>query len=40
MWEDDDHWLPRVISGNYVKARFIYENEKVLDFDIAKLRKY
>ena len=37
MWEDDEHWLPCVISGNYVKARFIYENEKVLDFDVAKL---
>ncbi len=37
MWEDDKHWLPHVISGSYIKARFIYEDERMLDFDVEEL---
>lgn len=37
MWDDDRHWLPLVLDGKNIKARFIYENEKILDHDIRIL---
>ena len=32
MWEDDRHWLPKVIAGEKVKCSFSFdENQKLLD---------
>ncbi len=30
MWEADQHWMPHVIEGKYVKAKFIYAEDKTL----------
>lgn len=27
MWEDDRHWLPRVLSGDFVRATFRFDLE-------------
>jgi ADP-ribose pyrophosphatase YjhB (NUDIX family) len=32
MWEDDPHWLPRVIKGERVRGKFTFdENQKLQD---------
>ena len=36
MWQDDKYWLPKVINGNYVKAKFNFnDNDGVLDYEIS-----
>ena len=30
MWEADRHWMPHVIEGKYVKARFTYSAKQRL----------
>lgn len=30
MWEDDIHWLPKAIEGNFVEARFIFNEDTML----------
>lgn len=39
MWEDDPHWLPRVIKGERIEGRFTFdENQKMLDgFSVRRL---
>lgn len=27
MWEDDQHWLPQMLDGQFFKGRFIFEGE-------------
>lgn len=27
MWQDDPHWLPLVLNGKKVRARFVFEND-------------
>lgn len=34
MWEDDQHWLPRMLAGNSFLARFIFEEERIRWKDI------
>ncbi len=29
MWEDDSVWLPRMLSGEQIRARFIFEGDKM-----------
>lgn len=31
MWEDDRHWLPRALSGEYFEGYFIFEDDLMLD---------
>lgn len=31
MWEDDSHWLPRVLSGEYLNTRFTFDGDRMLD---------
>ena len=31
MWADDALWLPEVLSGNEVRARFLFEKETMLE---------
>jgi 8-oxo-dGTP diphosphatase len=30
MWEDDRHWLPRMLGGETFLARFIFEHERIV----------
>ncbi len=40
MWDDARYWLPRVLSGEKFRARFVFEgdNETVGDVEIEELR--
>ena len=37
MWEDDQHWLPRMLGGEKFRGRFYFEGERIewmkLDWD-------
>jgi 8-oxo-dGTP pyrophosphatase MutT (NUDIX family) len=36
MWSDDIHWLPKVLEGNFVEARFAFDEESnVLEKDVV-----
>ncbi len=37
MWQDDAFWLPRVLHGERLKARFVFgdDNESVVAAEIA-----
>jgi len=35
MWEDDSHWLPRALSGEYLNTRFTFDGDRMLDKHIA-----
>jgi 8-oxo-dGTP diphosphatase len=34
MWADDHLWLPRVLDGDYVIGRFIFDGDVMVDSDI------
>ncbi|NIM71133.1 MAG: NUDIX domain-containing protein [Xanthomonadales bacterium] len=34
MWEDDRIWLPLVIRGQHFSARWVFEHERMLDYDL------
>ncbi len=34
MWEDDQFWLPMVIRGERFKTRWIFDGDRMLDYDI------
>ena len=34
MWADDALWLPHVLSGRWVKARFLFEGEQMREADL------
>lgn len=35
MWDDDEHWLPRVLKGEKVKGVFTFdENDRMLTHDV------
>ena len=38
MWQDDPHWLPRVLAGQQIKARFTFQadNETVQALEIEE----
>lgn len=31
MWEDDRHWLPRVLAGEALAAAFLFDGERMLN---------
>ncbi|OED42538.1 NUDIX hydrolase [Chromatiales bacterium (ex Bugula neritina AB1)] len=39
MWADDKIWLPRVLNGEYVTGRFIFDGDTMLDHEVA-FRKF
>ncbi|TVR92302.1 MAG: 8-oxo-dGTP diphosphatase [Spirochaetaceae bacterium] len=30
MWEDDRHWLPRALNGEYLNTRFTFDGDRML----------
>ncbi|NIP19285.1 MAG: NUDIX hydrolase, partial [Akkermansiaceae bacterium] len=34
MWEDDRHWLPRVLEGERFRGRFLFQGERIQWMDI------
>ena len=34
MWEDDQYWLPMVIRGERFKTRWIFDGDRILDYEI------
>ena len=34
MWEDDKFWLPMVIGGERFQTRWVFDGDKMLDYDI------
>ena len=36
MWEDDHIWLPRVLSGGYFRACWIFDGERMLDHELRE----
>jgi len=38
MWVDDKFWLPKVLSGEKIKAKFVFgENETITEMKVEKL---
>ena len=41
MWEDDQHWLPRMLDGEKFRGRFYFEGERIqwmkIDWDVDYL---
>jgi len=39
MWVDDEYWLPEVLDGKRIKARFVFgtDNESMLEHEINEL---
>ncbi|MFD2255488.1 8-oxo-dGTP diphosphatase [Luteolibacter algae] len=38
MWEDDRHWLPRILKGEILTGKFLFEGEKMISMEIAPAR--
>ena len=36
MWEDDQYWLPMVVRGERFKTRWIFDGDRMLDYDIQR----
>jgi 8-oxo-dGTP diphosphatase len=34
MWEDDRIWLPKVIGGQYFRARWVFDDDRMLEHEI------
>ena len=34
MWEDDRIWLPLVIEGRHFSARWVFDDDRMLDHEI------
>lgn len=39
MWEDDRHWLPRVLDGDYVSGRFAFDGDSMLTCEMNHRRR-
>ena len=35
MWEDDKYWLPMVIRGERFQARWIFDGDRMVDYEIV-----
>lgn len=36
MWEDDQHWVPRVLAGERLDCEFVFANDVLQTINIAK----
>ena len=34
MWEDDVLWLPRILNGTRCSGRYVFESDKLLDYQL------
>lgn len=37
MWEDDRHWLPRILAGEQLDCWLIFKNDELQEFDIKAI---
>jgi hypothetical protein len=35
MWEDDRLWVPLVLSSTRFHARYIFDGDRMLDYELA-----
>jgi 8-oxo-dGTP diphosphatase len=35
MWEDDAIWLPHLVKGRRFHGRFLFEEDRMLDYDLT-----
>ena len=35
MWQDDQYWLPHMLKGSNFSARFVFDEEEMLDRDVT-----
>jgi 8-oxo-dGTP diphosphatase len=35
MWEDDQYWLPMVVRGERFQTRWIFDGDRMVDYDIT-----
>ncbi len=35
MWEDDRHWLPMVMDGQFIEGRFIFDGKKMVSKELS-----
>ena len=35
MWEDDSYWLRQALAGEQFDARFLFDRESILGYDIT-----
>lgn len=36
MWQDDQYWIPKMLDGQFVTGRFIFDDDKMLSMDIVE----
>ena len=34
MWEDDRYWIPRMIRGERFRTRWIFDGDRMVDYNI------
>lgn len=40
-WVDDKFWLPKVLNGEKIEAKFVFgDNEEILEMEIKKVNKF
>jgi 8-oxo-dGTP diphosphatase len=37
MWEDDRIWLPMLLKGEHFRARWIFDEDRMLDYELEQL---
>jgi 8-oxo-dGTP diphosphatase len=39
MWADDEYWIPRMLTGEFVKGLFIFDEDRMVDMSIEAVEK-
>jgi 8-oxo-dGTP diphosphatase len=37
MWEDDRLWLPMVLNGGHFRGRWIFDDDRMLDYELRRV---
>jgi 8-oxo-dGTP diphosphatase len=40
MWEDDRYWLPLMLQGNFVKGRFIFDDDTMVSLCLESSKNF